>query len=159
MSDEKPNGSPNLSGIGDQMGALRDKQAVDAAQHAEEIPPFVVEVKTYHNHEGKELRERVPISGVCPFARFMGAAHLRLQVQTKQGVLPHEDDITFGIEVETVAEAFAKYDARAQEATNDYVENMKREMMQHQQQQQGKIEVVPEAVLKRMTGPDGQPLA
>lgn len=94
--------------------------------------PFVhaFQVNTYHDNRGLSVDERVTVAGITPrgFHRFEGVIVIGIEHQTPAGrrTIPHQVRAPMP-GIETVVDAFARFQEFMDPAADAYVNNLQRQ--------------------------------
>lgn len=121
------------------MNTLQGKHMSKTKKKAD--PKYIIERKTFIDDRGRIVIGQTLVSGEPPedFASFLGHGTIEAEVKTKMGPMKANNQVTFGLDVETVEEAYAILEQRFVEVQAGEVERMRADVVekikQHESQQ------------------------
>lgn len=95
-------------------------------------PAYIIERRQFVDDRGRVIVGQTMLYGEPPedFAPFLGTGNIELAIKTKMGVMKAQNNVTFGLEAESIEEAFVIVDARFEEVKEEETEKMRVEALE-----------------------------
>lgn len=93
------------------------------------LDPHIIKRSEYVDERGRLIIGQELVSGTAPadFAPFLGQGVIEANVKTEFGDMKGRVEVTFGLDVETIEEAYAILEERYEEVQAEEVENIRKQ--------------------------------